>query len=284
MGARLAAVLTAVSFGLLGGCGDGSLTPTMHTATVSPSSGNWAFSPANPLAGDSISLPPFLGGSLMVSGGQISADFLVLPVLSACPVGIGANFDVQLTGSVSNNQLTLTSMPWNGGVFTITGAVASDGNSFTGQWSVKGGCATGAGGALVASYVPSVTGTWSGVLAALPGQTANGLTGAAATLQLVQSSTPTAFSFPLSGTIAISGSTCGFSSGTLVQLPGSDPLDPSSVIGQAWTAEAQMSDGKSVVVAVGVENSLSPGAWLVDLTVAGGACDGAFGTTTVSLQ
>lgn len=282
MSARLVAVLTAVSFGFFAGCGGGTDTITSQPAAVNPTSGNWVFIPANPLAGGSVSLPPFLSGSLMASAGQMSADFLVSPVFEACP--LTTSIDVALTGTVKGSQMTLTSAPWNSGVFTVTGVVGSDGNSFSGQWSVKGGCADGASGELAANYVPAVTGTWTGVLGTAPGQASGVLTGSTVTLQLVQAAEPTQFSFPLSGTITVSGSTCGFSSGTLMQLPGGDPLAPSSVTGYTWTAEAQMSDGKSVVVAVGVLSSSSTGSWLMEMGVAGGSCDGASGLATLTRQ
>ncbi len=282
MSARLVAVLTAVSFGFCAGCGSGTDITTSQPAAVNPTSGNWVFIPANPLAGGSVSLPPFLSGSLMASAGQLSADFLVSPFSQSC--SLSTNFDVTLTGTVKGSQMTLTSAPWNSGVFTVTGVVASDGNSFSGQWSVKGGCADGASGELAANYVPEVTGTWSGVLGTTPGQSSSVLTGSTATLQLVQAAQPTQFSFPLSGTLTLSGSTCGFSSGTLMQLPGGDPLAPSSITGYTWTAEAQMNDGKSVVIAVGVLGSSSTGSWLMEMGVAGGSCDGASGLATLTRQ
>jgi hypothetical protein len=250
---------------------------------VNPTSGNWAFIPANPLAGSgTVSLPPFLSGSVMASGSQVAAHFLVSPVFETCP--LTTTIDVALTGTVKGSQMTLTSAPWNSGVFTVTGVVASDGNSFSGQWSVKGGCADGASGELAANYVPAVTGTWTGVLGTAPGQSSSVLTGSTATLQLVQAAEPTQFSFPLSGTITLSGSTCGFSSGTLMQLPGGDPLAPSSITGYTWTAEAQMSDGKSLVIVVGVPASTSADTWRTVFSVVGGSCDGAFGEATLSGQ
>lgn len=282
MDARRMAVLSVTLLCFLAGCGTGSQTTTSQPVAVSLNSGNWAFFPPNPLSGGSISLPPFLSGSLMSSAGQVSGDFLVSPVFDACP--LISSIDLALTGTVKGSQLTLTSASWNSGVFTVTGTVAPDGNSISGQWSVKGGCADGANGGLNASYVPPVTGTWTGVLAPLPGQSANALTGSAATVQLVQAPEPTQFSFPLSGTIAISGSSCGFSSGTLMQLPGGDPLAPSSITGYTWSAEAQMNDGKSLVIAVGDLSQSTTGTWMMALGVSGGGCDGAFAMATLARQ
>jgi len=282
MSTRLVAVLTALSFGVLAGCGSGTQTKGSQPAAVDPTSGNWVFVPANPLSGGTVSLPPFLSGSLMASGGQLTADFLVSPFSVSC--SLSTSFDVSLTGTVQGSQLTLTSAPWNSGVFTVTGTVGSGGSSFSGEWSVKGGCADGASGEFAANYVPAVTGTWTGVLGTVPGQSSTVLTGSTVTLQLVQAAEPTQFSFPLTGTITVSGSSCGFSTGTLMQLPGGDPLAPSSITGYNWTAEAEMSDGKSIVAAVGVLDASNAGSWLMEMGVAGGSCDGATGLTTLIRQ
>jgi len=284
MGARTSAVLSAVLVCLVAGCGGDSGSMTMSQDPVANlASGNWAFLPANPLAGSSISIPPFLGGSLMNNGGQLSADFLLaLPIFTACPLTTSSSFDVAFTGSLKGSQMTLTSSPWNSGMFTVTGTVATDGNSFGGSWSVKGGCADGASGTVTASYVPAVTGTWTGVLAPFPAQTSSPLTGSTATLQLVQAGQPTRFSFPLSGSITLSGSNCPFTSGTFIQLPGGDPLEPSSITGDEITAEAQMNDGQSQVIAVAVPSSA--GTWVMAMSVFGGVCDGATGTATLTRQ
>jgi hypothetical protein len=69
-----------------------------------------------------------------------------------------------------------------------------------------------------------------------------------------------------------------------MQLPGGDPLAPSSITGYTWTAEAQMSDGKSLVIVVGVPASTSADTWRTVFSVVGGSCDGAFGEATLSGQ
>jgi hypothetical protein len=219
----------------------------------------------------------------MVNGNNVSADFLP-GLLTECTVVSGV--DMVLTGTVGNSKISMTSAAWGGTVFTVTGTVSSDGQTISGNWSGKGGCADGQSGALQLQYVPSITGKWTGVLGALPvlsglpTASPGGLGGAAVTFQFEQSATPVQFSFPLSGTISISGSTCGFSSGTLLQISPSVPLVPSSITGPTWDIEATMDDG-SQLIATGVKSAIS-GQWIAVLEVQGGACNGAEAQATLT--
>ena len=282
---RKSLVLATVAVWLLAGCGEGSgrRSSIQTPAAVVPTSGNWAFPPAVLSSVGLVTSQPFIGGSLVANGDAISTDFLVLPVFPSCPMGEDS-LDATLTAQVKGSQMTLTSAPWNNGVFTVTAQVAADGNSFSGDWSVKGGCGDGVSGLLAGSFIPNVTGTWAGALTPEPGKSSTPLTGASVTLQMAQALTPNRYSYPLSGTLTISGSTCGLLSGTLMQVPVGYPSAPSSISGYNWTAEAQMSDGRSLVIAVGVMNPSIPGSWVMELGVSGGTCDGAMGSATLARQ
>ncbi|MGC2636457.1 MAG: hypothetical protein WA294_04720 [Acidobacteriaceae bacterium] len=255
---------------LISGCGGGSMTGTgTQQAGAVPVSGNWAFTP--PIG--SISLPPFVGGSLTPAGNQVSADVLVL-LLTNSSCSLTGGLDTTLTGAVTNSALKLTSAPWNGSVFTATGTVSSDGKTIPLSWSAKGGCADGLSGSMIASWVPPLTGTLTGTASDTLTGTANPLTGSTVTLDLQQSATPEQFAFPLTGSITFPGAGCGFTSGNLIQLGDQIALTPSTVIGDEWALAAQMNDGKSLVVLAGAADLVKPGQWIAAIAVSGGTCDG----------
>lgn len=285
-------ICTAVS--LVAGCGgasagSGSPFTDPPTAGAVPVSGNWAFKPA--LSGTPTTpavLPPFVAGSVIVSGTQISADVLTLLIVTgACP--ITSPPDVTLAGTVQKSQISLTSAAWNGSLFTVTGSVSADGQSITASWSAKGGCVDGQSGSFLGSYVPSITGTWTGTASNLPNTlssmtTPSPLNDASLTFQLQQSSTSAGYAFPLSGTVTVSGTSCGFTHGTLMQSPIATSLAPSSVSGETWTVLAQMDDGKSVLVGAGAPLPTNSGQWLTVVGITGGACDSSFAEATLMKQ
>lgn len=254
-----------------------------------PLSGNWAFSVS--LSGSAntlVSVPPFLAGSLMVSGTQLSADFLpMLTPSSNCSLS-GAP-DVALTGTVTKGQVSLMSAAWYGAVITVTGTVSADGQTINGSWAARGGCIDGQSGSLVANYVPPFTGTWTGSTSNLPAgltgtSTSSSLTGATVTLQMQQSASPTKYSFPLSGSVTIAGINCGFSRGTVIQSDLSAGQPPSFVVGNNWVVEAQMDDGKSRVAIAGAPTPTTSTQWLAVVTVVGGSCNQATAQATLARQ
>jgi hypothetical protein len=263
---------------LMTGCGGGSMTGagTQPTGAV-PVSGNWAFSP--PIG--SISLPPFVGGSLTAAGNQVSADLLVF-LLNNASCSLAGGLDTTLTGIVANSALKLTSAPWNGSVFTLAGTVSSDGKTIPLSWSAKGGCADGLSGSMNAAWVPPLDGTLTGTASDVLTGTASPLTGLTVTLDLQQSATPEQFAFPLTGSIAFSGAGCGFTSGNLIQMGDRIALTPSTVIGDEWALAAQMNDGKSLVIIAGGADLVKSGQWIAAMTVSGGACNGAVAALTLS--
>lgn len=265
------------------------MTADPPPSTPVPVSGNWAFKPSD--AG-TLTLPgvfpPFLAGSLIVSGTQVSADVLTL-LIATSGCSISGSPDVTLTGTVQQGQVSLTSTSWNGIVFTVTGTVGADGQSISGTWAAKGGCVDGQTGSFVGNYVPPVTGTWTGTASNLPagvtGATTNSpLAGATVTFQLQQSSTATQSWFPLSGSVTISGTNCGFTHGTLTGFDGLLAQPVSFVAGDTWTAVAQMDDGKSVLIAAAVPAPSNPAQWLTVFSTPGGACAGAAAQATLAKQ
>jgi hypothetical protein len=276
MHARRWIALAGLVLLLMTGCGGGSMTGTGQTGAV-PVSGNWAFTP--PIG--SISLPPFVGGSLTVAGNQVSADVLVL-LLTNNSCSLAGGLDATLTGAVTNSALKLTSAPWNGSVFTATGTVSSDGKTVPLAWSAKGGCADGLSGSMTATWVPPLDGTLTGTASDVLTGTTSPLTGSTVTLNLQQSATPEQFAFPLTGSITLSGAGCGFTTGNLIQMGDQIALTPSTVIGDEWALAAQMNDGKSVVIIAGAADLVKSGQWIAAITVSGGTCDGALAAVTLS--
>lgn len=108
-----------------------------------------------------------------------------------------------LVGTVdANNQVTLTSVPFNGQVITMTGTLSSDKSAITnGSFSIANGCANGKNGQFTGKKYHSLTGTYSGVLTRDGDQFTT-------TMQLTQAPIATNGYFVLSGEVKITGPNC----------------------------------------------------------------------------
>lgn len=270
-------LLPAVLLACASGCGV-DLIPGQAGA-----SGNWAINPAllNPVAASRESavsnivpggsLVPVIGGSMAISGTTVSANFY----LSASPCFIPGN--LAFAGTVTNHQLTLTSDADDGQVISLEGMLSTSGTSILGgTFTIQGGCADGESGSFNGLLMPSLTGTWTGTATVNPpAGSASPSFQATVSLQLQQSLTAMDFWFPLSGSLQISGSPCGFSSGTLLQNVLIENLNifDSSVAGYRWWAAALMNDGSQVQM-VGVFAPPSSSDSSVAMTISGGTCDG----------
>ena len=243
-----------------------------------PISGNWAFSPA--LTSEPPVLPPFVGGDLTASGNRVDGDILVLLLNNSCP--LTGDLGVTLTGSVANSQLKLVSSAWNGGVFKVEGTVAADRKTISATWSIAGGCADGESGSMIATYVPPLSGTLTGTASDAPGHNTSSLTGAALTIDVQQAATPRGFAFPISGSVKIAGTGCGFTDGKLIQVDDMTALAPSSIVGEELTMEAQMDDGKSLAIIAGEADLIKPGKWITVVLIFEGPCDGAVAEVLLS--
>jgi hypothetical protein len=151
------------------------------------------------------------------------------------------------TGTFRGDTLTLTSDKFNNQLVTVN-AIGS-GNSLTGTYSVAGGCADGDNGTIAASYLPTLTGTWTGTLmnpdgTAIPIDPNNPGEGAVtASLTLTQSATATnGGGFPLSGTFSTNFA-C-FASGT---IPDTGTTTGASVMGTSVVISAGATDGEKIV-------------------------------------
>jgi hypothetical protein len=236
-----AGIVLFVSCLLCIGCGGGSSSSSGPNSSIT--SGNWTLTATSTVT---LGLVLSIGGSLTQSGDAVSGAFYVSSSVSGCPslpVGV-----MPFTGIFKGNTLTLTSVKFSNQVVTVN--ATGSGNSLTGTYAVTGGCADGDKGTVAASYLPPLTGVWTGTFTnvdgtSIPVDPNNPREVATATLMLTQSSTATNGIFPLSGTFSTNlapGSVC-FSSGT---IPGTGSTTGAYVTGTSVAISAVSADGAEI--------------------------------------
>lgn len=270
-----ASTLWLLSALLLCGCGGGQRTsgstsgftsspPSNPPPPAASSVSNWQFSTTPKVAGTPAIA---LAGSISQSGSSVSGAVHVS----------GSNcFDplttVGLTGTLTGGNVSLTSTSVSGQVMTFSGAMTN--STFTGTYSINGGCAGGEQGEAAGMIVPSITygaasNQLSGTFTASGGQAFDVLA------DVTQSSSASSEgSFGITGTVTFH--TSCFSSGTITS--GTFPSG-SYIVGSSVTLE--IATGNGTVTFLGTANAVN----LVDLgsgaggqfsgtyTVSGGACD-----------
>lgn len=229
------------------GCGEGSSSSSAPYSSIS--GGNWSLTATSKVT----SGPAFyLGGGLTQSGNVVSGTMVVISSGSNCPSLSGAA--ITFTGKFSSDTLTLTSANFSNQLVMVN--AHGSGNSLTGTYSVAGGCADGDNGTIAASYLPSLTGTWTGTFmnpdgTTVPADPANPRAGAAtASLALTQSDTATNGFFPLSGTFntnmdnvasgTIPGTTAAYVMGTSVVISAGGTGGEIVYVGGLQPGSAQM--------------------------------------------
>jgi hypothetical protein len=259
---------------LLCGCGGGP--GTSHLPSSPPSgppsgppaqgqsiSGNWQFSTTSTAGVPSLTI----AGSINQSGSSVSGAVHVAGSNCFDPL-----ITVGLTGTLTGGDISLTSTPVVGQVITFTGTITY--NTFTGTYSINGGCADGEQGNVAGIIVASITygaasSQLSGTFTTSVGETFD------VVADVTQSSNASSEgSFGITGT-ATFGTSC-FSSGTITS--GTFPSG-SYIIGASVALEIETGNG--TVTFLGTANAVS----LVDLasgaggqfsgtyTVSGGTCD-----------
>src|ERR1700756_3534314 len=137
-------------------CGCGGGTRSSGSAGPPPLflnlAGNWQFSTTSKDPGTS-SLT--IAGSVNQSGSAVSGAVHVDG--SSCYDQL---ITMGLTGSLAGSNVTLTSAPVDAQVATLTGSVTD--TTFTGTYTINGGCADGDHGSVTGIKVPSVTGHLAG--------------------------------------------------------------------------------------------------------------------------
>lgn len=169
--------------------------------------GNWYISGASTTStGQAVSL----GGGLTQSGSTISGTLQVSDYLNNVSDCLISSDSVAFSGSYWNDSLTLTSQAINGNV--ITAKMTGSGGSLSGTYVVAGdtaGCDDK--GTIVATYVPPLTGSWSGAFTNPDGS----LIGLNYTVELTQGAVTANGSSPLTGTVTGSSTTGNFAGSTL---------------------------------------------------------------------
>ncbi|MGA2236502.1 MAG: hypothetical protein ABSG23_13595 [Terriglobales bacterium] len=252
---------------LLCGCGGGPGTSYSGSPSGSPSgppaqgqsiSSNWQFSTTS-----TVGMPPLtIAGSISLSGTSLSGAVHV----------DGSNcFDrlttVDLTGTLTGSNISLTSASDAGQVATFTGTIPNNALSgtyspgqLTGTYTINGGCANGDQGNVTGVKILYVANTLSGTFTTSEGGTFD-VAGAVAQ----DSASSHEGSFGVSGTVTFS-SPC-FSSGTITS--GTFPSG-SFILGTSVALE--IATGNGTIAFVGTLNP-DQGEISGDYTVSGGTCD-----------
>jgi hypothetical protein len=260
---------------LLCGCGGGGYQGTTRgaggLASPPPSAGpniegNWQFSMTSTVSGP----PPLtIGGSISPSGTSISGAVHIN----------GSNcFDplsrVDLTGTLTGSDLSLTATSVDGQVTTLTGNIADDTltathlpGQFTGTYTINGGCAGGDKGSVIGVKVSSMAGNWAGDLTSQTGDT-NRLV-----VTLAQGVATSEGIFALSGTASFEVGAC-FKSAKI--RSGTFPSG-SYVLGNSVSLEIETDNGVIVLLGKAKGDGLIRGNYTLD----GSTCEPA-GTAYLS--
>jgi len=205
----------------LASCGGGSssVTPPL-LISIQVQQGNWVF---EGVSSTGVITPLHLGASITQSGSNVSIAFV--PLGPCLPVG---------PPTLTQASVTATGMTAKAafGDATLDINLAGNSTQMFGTYSVTGGCANGDHGSLTATYVPPVTGTWTGAIQNIFGTSPD----EQVTLTLTQSNASVFGFYPITGTIQVTGSACIT---TATVGPGSplagNPAIPSTITGTTMT-------------------------------------------------
>ena len=268
-GATLVATLAASA--LLSGCGsavgfsiDGS-SPGQPPPGYAYLTGNWQIDASN-----SPGKPTFsaLAGFIAESGNGSGTDTLtsVFQIEDPAPCFAGQE-NLPMSGGVTGTAVSMDSFSDTGQMVHLKAAKDSTATQLTGTYVVGGGCSTGGSGTITGTRYAPLTGTYAGSV---------GDSSLAQTLSfsLTQASLANGGGYtPLSGTGTFAGFTC-FTSGT---------LNPASsyVLGRSVHLTVNATDGENVTLT----GTFDPAASAIAISsgqIAGGACSGSLGSSTLS--
>jgi hypothetical protein len=251
---------------LLCGCGGGPGTSLLPSSPPSsPPSGppapsqstsvNWQFNTTSTAGMPALTI----AGSITQSSSSVSG---------AVHVAGGSCFDQQnvidLTGTLTDGNLSLTSAPVDGQVITFAGNITIKANfpdTLTGTYAINGGCANGDEGNVTGYSVGAFNGVWYGNLTDGTGADIHW-----GSDQLGQLGTSSEGSFGLTGTFNFNGA-C-FNSGVLT--PGTFPT-PSFVLGTS--VELNIPTDNGAIAFVGTAGPDQGGLIVGTYTVTGGSCE-----------
>ena len=204
-------------------------------------------------------MPPLaIAGSISVSGSSVNG--VVHVTGSNCFDPLTA---VSLTGTLTGNNISLTSTSVVGQVTTLTGSLSDPGASqpgeFTGTYAINGGCASGDQGNVTGMTEYPMGGFWAGDLTSATGDI-NRLT-----VTMVRGSSTSEGTFGLTGTAFFEVGNC-FTSATIAS--GTLPSG-SYVIGNSMSLEIQTDNG--VIVFSGADKG--DGVIRGNYTLTGSTCE-----------
>ena len=259
---------------LLCGCGGGGITsdsnsrpsarpimgPTSDPAPqVLSSVSNWQFSATSTVSG----MPSLtIAGGITQSGSSVSGTVHVDG--SSCFDRLTA---ISLTGTVTGDNISLTSTPVAGQVTAFTGSITDNAltgtfspGQFTGTYTINGGCANGDQGNVTGIKIGYIANNLNGTFTTSGSGTFD-VTGNMAQDAGVSSEG----SFGITGTVSFR--TSCFNSGTITR--GTFPSN-SFIMGRSVALKIETGNG--TLAFLGTEN-LSTGEIIGNYTVSGGTCD-----------
>lgn len=244
------------------GSGSGSGNSTYPSFT-----GNWEIQ-VTPKNGPT----PFtaLAGFIYESG-QGTSEFLTASLQAQPSTCYTDAVIIPLYGGTDKSGLNLTSFSVNGQVLSINVQADTAGTQFSGNYSIKGGCADGASGTLTGTEYAAVDGTYAGTITgSSPAETMS--------LDLSQYIQGTGSgAFLVTGSATFTGISC-FSQGTLASTNG-------TVIGNAVNLTFNTNDPEAAQLTVaGTIDTAAKTLTLTSIQVVGGSCPGSLGTATLTLQ
>ena len=184
-------------------------SPTPVTPNITGITGNWDVGLQDSASSDTIY---DFEGALTTQGPAVTGVFRINDPQHSPPC-IPASEDIQFSGSVdSNDVLTLTSTPFSGSVATLkiqlpVSSGPIDFNTTSGEAQVVGTPCAVESAKILAQFVPSISGNYSGTMAPIQGQALTG-PGGPATLSLTEGPANADGQFPVSGTLTFKSPLC----------------------------------------------------------------------------
>ncbi len=178
---------------------------------------------------------------------------------------------VPMYGTTTGMDVNLASFAIESQTLSVNVQANTDGNQFSGNYSIAGGCAGGVSGTVTGTEYASLTGTFAGsITGSSPAVTLS--------LALSQDATGTGLgTFPLSGSAAFSGISC-FTQGTLDSQNG-------SVIGDSVTMDFTTNGAEGDEVQMtGTFDAAASTLTLTSIEISGGSCSGSLGSATLLRQ
>ena len=267
-----ARLLVALSASLcLSSCGGnvivavGPTTPTPPVPGYSYLTGNWQMNVTSSMGRPSFTaLAGFIDETTNKTGTSDATNAVLQLTPDSCFVG---GTTLPLTGTVTAGVVSLRSFSNTGQFVTIDGNEDAMATSFTGTFTIGGGCSNGASGTITGVRFDALTGTYTGSFTTAPASP-----GIVLIVQQSAFGDGRGFS-PVTGNATFSGIPC-FTNATLTAAG-------SAVIGSAVQLTFAASDGETVLLS----GTMDPLASTVTLTtgqISGGSCSGALGAATLA--